>query len=52
MIEENKNQKIDIENLKRIRDLLLYFEAEHLDDTNSRGKKLIKETYLSDRISL
>ena len=29
---------LDINNLKRIRELLLYFEAEHLNDTNKKGK--------------
>ena len=52
MIQENQNQKIDIDNLKRIRELLLYFEAEHLDDTNKKGKKLIRKNYITDRISL
>ena len=52
IIQENKNMKIDIDNLKRIRELLLYFEAEHLNDTNKKGKKLIKRSYLTDRISL
>lgn len=52
MIQENQNQKIDIENLKKIRELLLYFEAEHLNDTNKKGKKLIKRSYLTDRIPL
>ena len=52
MIQENENMKIDIDNLKRIRELLLYFEAEHLNDTNKKGKKLIKRSYLIDRIPL
>ena len=52
MIQENENMKIDIDNLKRIRELLLYFEAEHLNDTNKKGKKLIKRSYLTDRIPL
>lgn len=52
MIEENQNKKIDIDNLKRIRDLLLYFEVEHQYDTNKKGKKLIKRKYITDRIDL
>lgn len=52
IIEENQNKKIDIDNLKRIRDLLLYFEAEHQYDTNKKGKKLIKRKYITDRIDL
>lgn len=52
MIQENRNMKIDTDNLKRIRELLLYFEAEHSNDTNKKGKKLIKRSYLTDRIPL
>lgn len=52
MIEENRNGKIDIDNLKRIRELLLCFEAEHIYDTNKKGKKLIKRKYITDRIEL
>lgn len=52
MIEENQNRKIDIDNLKRIRDLLLYFEAEHQYDKNKKGKSLIKRKYITDRIDL
>lgn len=52
MIEENLKGKLDIENLKRIRDLLLYFEREHRDDTDKKGKILIKERYISNRINL
>lgn len=52
MIQENENMKIDIENLKRIRELLLYFEVKHSNDTNKKGKKLIKEQYITDRIPL
>ena len=33
MIEMNKNGKLDVENLRIIRDLLLYFEREHDHDT-------------------
>lgn len=52
MIDENFKGKIDIENLKQIRDLLLYFEKEHKDDTTKKGKRLIKYEYINDRIKL
>lgn len=52
MIEENRNGKIDIENLKRIRELLLYFEAEHINDINKKGKTIIKRKYITERIPL
>ena len=35
MVEMNRNGKLDLENLKIIRDLLLYFEREHDHDTLS-----------------
>lgn len=52
MIDENIKGKIDIENLKHIRDLLLYFEKEHADDTTKKGKRLIKWEYRNERIDL
>ena len=52
MIDENFKGKIDIENLKYIRDLLLYFEKEHEDDTTKKGKRLIKWEYKNERIKL
>ncbi len=50
MIEMNTNQVIDIDNLKRIRELLLEFELRHLEDTNHNGQKLIKTKFLTNRI--
>ena len=52
MIEMNNNRQIDIDNLKRIREILLMFEDKHLEDTNKKGMKLIKRKYITDRISL
>ena len=52
MIEMNINGKLDVENLRIIRNLLLYFEREHDDDTLSSGKLLIKREYVRERISL
>ena len=52
MIDENIKGKIDIENLKHIRDLLLYFEKEYKDDTTKKGKRLIKWEYINRRIDL
>lgn len=52
MIEMNRNGKLDIENLKIIRDLLLYFEREHDHDKLSSGKLLIKREYIENRIKL
>ena len=52
MIDEKAKGKIDIENLKKIRDLLLYFEKEYANCRTSKGKVLIKEEYIKDRIKL
>jgi hypothetical protein len=52
MIDENWKGHLDLENLKRIRQILLYFEKEHQDDTDRRGKRLIKTEFIKDRIHL
>ena len=52
MIEMNRNCKLDVENLRMIRDLLLYFEREHDHDTLNSGKLLIKREYVRERIML
>lgn len=52
MIEQNKNEKLDLESLRRIREILLAFEREHSSDTTNKGKKLIKRQYTQDRIIL
>ena len=52
MIEMNINGKLDVENLRIIRDLLLYFEREHDHDKLSSGKLLIKREYVENRIKL
>jgi len=52
MIEENRNEKIDIDNLKRIREVLLLFEDMYSKETDRNGKKLIKSAYKTDRIDL
>ena len=46
MIDENIKGRIDIENLRKINDLLLFFEKEHCGDTTKSGKPLIKEEYV------
>ena len=52
MIDENIKGKIDIDNLKRIHDLLLYFEREHDHDTSKKGKLLIKREFVTGRVNL
>lgn len=50
LIDENIKRKIDICNLKKIRDLLLYFECEHEHEHAKSGKNLIKREYIEQRI--
>jgi len=52
LIDENIKGRIDIDNLRHIRDLLLYFEKEHDRDVNKKGKILIKKEYIDKRIIL
>lgn len=46
MIDQNIKGRLDIENLRKIRYLLEYFEREHCNDRGKKGKLLIKEEYL------
>ena len=52
MLDENLKGKIDIENLRKIRDLLLYFEREHDHDTSKKGKLLIKREFVTGRVNI
>lgn len=52
LIDENIMRKIEMENLKYIRDLLLYFEKEHDHDTTKKGRLLIKREYITQRIPI
>ena len=49
MVDENNKRKIDIENLKRVRELLLYFEEKYKDIENKQGKKLITQRINFDK---
>lgn len=52
MIDENIKGRLDIDNLKRIQDLLLYFEREHDHDTTKKGKLLIKREFVTGRVNI
>lgn len=52
MIDENIKGRLDIDNLKRIHDLLLYFEREHDHGTSKKGKLLIKREFVTGRVNL
>ena len=52
MVDENVKGSLDIDNLKRIHDLLLYFEREHDHDYTKKGKLLIKREYVEGRVIL
>lgn len=51
MIDMNIKGKLDIENLRYIRDILLSFEREHDHDRNKKGKLLIKREYIHNRFN-
>ena len=52
LIDENIKGKLDIDNLKRIRVLLEYFEKEHCGDRLKNHKPLIKEEYVKERVRI
>ena len=52
MIDENIKGRLDTDNLKRIHDLLLYFEREHDHDRTKKGKLLIKREFVTTRTPL
>lgn len=52
MIDENIKGKLDVENLRKIRDLLLYFEREYGNKTKKDGRALIKREYIEKRIKV
>ena len=52
MIDENLLGRLDIQSLRRIRDILEGFEREHSGDTTSKGKQLIKEEFVRSRLKL
>ena len=52
MIEENAKGRLDIENLRKIREILLYFEKEHQFDRDKKGRVLIKREYIHNRMNL
>lgn len=52
MIDQNIKGYLDKKNLIYIRDCLLTFEREHCSDRNKKGKLLIKEEFIKERINL
>ena len=49
MIDQNIKGRLDIENLRRIRDILECFEKEHSSDRSKKGRLLIKDDYVRRR---
>ena len=45
MLDENQKRKIDMDNIKRIDELLMEFEEKHKDDTLKKGNLIIKDVY-------
>lgn len=52
MLDENIKGRLDIENIKRIDEILDAFEREHSGDTTAKGRSLIKEEYVEGRKKL
>lgn len=52
MIDQNIKGHLDVDNLRQIRSMLEYFEREHCSDRSKKGKLLIKEEYIRERIRL
>jgi len=52
MIDENFLRRIEISNLKHIRDILLQFEKEYCGGYSKKGKPIIREEYITNRINL
>ena len=52
LIDENILGELSIENLRRIRDILISFEKEYSNKRTKNGNLIIKESYVRDRIRL
>lgn len=52
MIDMNIKGYLDSSSLRQIRSMLEYFEREHCSDRSKKGKLLIKNEYLTERIRL
>ena len=52
LIDENILGELSIENLRRIRDILISFEREYSNERSKSGNLIIKESYVRDRIRL
>lgn len=51
MIDINIKGYLDVQNLRQIKDVLLYFEREHDHDRNKKGRLLIKREYTQNRFN-
>ena len=51
LVEENQLGRLDIESLRKIRDVLLSFEKEHENTKNSSGQLILKKKF-KNRITL
>lgn len=50
LIDENILGRLDLNNLRRIRDILIQFEKEHSGDRTKKRYSLIKEEYIKGRV--
>ena len=51
MIDMNIKGRLDIENLRYIKDILLSFEKEHDRERNKKGQLLIKREFITNRFN-
>ena len=49
LIDENVKGHLDIDNLRRIHDILECFERDHINDKSKKGNILIKQEYMRRR---
>ena len=50
LIDENIQGKLSLENLRKIKDILLCFEREHCSTRTKKGNLIIKEDYMKGRV--
>lgn len=50
LVKENKQGYVDLDNIRRIHEIMQQFEYEHANDRGKKGKLLIKREYIENRI--
>ena len=52
LIKENKQGYVDLDNIRRIHEIMQQFEYEHANVRGKKGKLLIKREYIENRIKV